>query len=405
MRVDRIHVNAEREPAIVLICDVHGRILDANGMAEHVFGSSARLAGQELLAFLSPDSRAQVEEYFSGDFAGLTANTLHLDVAQSDGNFIGVLASLSPLSESNSTRRVRLLGLVDAERRSLVAELESRAVMLAGFIEASSEAMWCMEFTEPVDLRVSEEEIIRQVFENDCHWRMCNAAMARLYSLPADMDFNRQPVAAYFRRIPENEAFVRQLIRSRFQIDAAPTLEYGHDGRMFFGENSVRCQIEHDQIIRMWGIVRDVTELRQSQKRLEDKERTVTQILRALPDAVLVVDISRRVMAINPAFEATFGWTADRILGQDISPILDLEARGPGESRWFAQINSRWIADVADADGRTIRCDIRMAPLPSDTRPQFVLSMRTVQPTRNELGQTKAWRAPRARRRTVRQVK
>jgi PAS domain S-box-containing protein len=403
--VDRIQLTGNREPAIVILTDTNGRMCDANGTAERLFGAGrGALSGQELWSLVREDSKSRLRAYFDDGCPEQSA-TMHLEMMQADGTAIDVIAALTIFGDASGTRRVRLLGLVDTEHKSLVAELENRAEMLAGFIEASSEAMWCMEFNDPVDLRASEEEIVRQVFENQCHWRMCNAAMARLYSLPEDMDFNRQPVRSYFRRNPENETFVRQLIHSRFRIDAAPSVEYGHDDRMFYGENSVRCHVERDHIVRMWGTVRDVTELRKSQNKLEDKERAMRGILGALPDAVLVVDMSRRVIAMNPAFETTFGWTAESVLGRDVSPIIDLDARRPGKSRWFAQTDSRWIADVADAAHRKIRCDVRMAPVPADGHPQFVLSLRVVQARNRPRLNTERKRPRAVRRRSHRNLK
>src|SRR5439155_4366405 len=119
-----------------------------------------------------------------------------------------------------------------------------------------------IEYTEPVDVTQPEAEIVRQVFENDCHWSMCNRAMAHLYNLPDDLDFNRQPVSTYFRRSPENEAFVRQLIAENFQVDAAPAIDVRHDGTLAHVENSVRAHIESGLMVRMWGTVRDMTRLR-----------------------------------------------------------------------------------------------------------------------------------------------
>ncbi|MCP4766178.1 MAG: hypothetical protein GY875_07885 [Gammaproteobacteria bacterium] len=56
--------------------------------------------------------------------------------------------------------------------------------VLRTFVDTSRDALFCIEFLESVDLTAPEPEIIRQVFENECVWRMCNIAMARLYKLP-----------------------------------------------------------------------------------------------------------------------------------------------------------------------------------------------------------------------------
>jgi PAS domain S-box-containing protein len=287
------------------------------------------------------------------------------------------------------------------EEQRRIASLEEALDVADGCIEASPVAMWCIEYTEPVDLNAAEQEIVRQVFENDCHWRMCNQAMARLYNLPDGLDFNRQRVSSYFPRSAENEAFIRQAIDAHFHIDAAPAVDVRHDGTLMHVENSVRCRIEDGKLVRMWGTVRDITETRLAHDRLVQREQEVIAILSALPDAVLVVDQSGIAVAINPAFETAFGWQAEDVLGKQVSPIIDLSSesdRGGWPPGQFAQ---RWRTAVKHANGRGVDCDIRMAPLRHDDLLRgLVLSLRPVA-EKARIGRDRRWgRSP--RRRTTR---
>jgi len=371
-------LNDQEVPLFQVLVNFQGTICDINGVAQKLLGREREeLIGRDLWSLTGGTTQSDLNEPLA-ELRNATAEPIvwPLTFQDREGRVRRILAAMYGVNADKGERLIQLLGLDDSLRATQMRELESRAEMLAGFIDASSEAMWCMEYTEPVDLRCGVQEIIRQVFENDCHWSMCNTAMARLYSLPDGLDFNRQPVSMYFRRTPENEAFVRQLIDSRFHIDAAPSLEYRHDGRMFYVENSVRCHLEGDLMIRMWGTVRDLTQFRTTQNVLAERKREVTEILTALPDAILVVDLSRRAIAVNPAFESTFGWTAEDVLGKDVSDIIDLENSRPGLARWFAPTPSRWTADVISSEGESHRCDIRIAPLPEDTDRRFVMSLR-----------------------------
>jgi PAS domain S-box-containing protein len=363
----------------VVITDGAGRVCDVNEETAKVLGCSHEmLAGIDLWTLVDRKTQAWLIEFFANFPQGPKSVTKHMGFRRSDGAFTSVIAAIAPFADPKGAARVRIRALEDTERAGYIAELESRVELLTSFIEASAEATWCMEYTEPVNLRTSTQEIVRQVFENECHWRMCNGAMARLYDLPDGLDFNRQPVSTYFRRNPENEAFVRLLIESRFHIDSVPTLEHRHDGQLMYVEDSVRSHIEGDFLFRMWGTIRDITELRTTQNMLAERQREVTEILSALPDAILVVDIHRRAVAVNPAFEATFGWRAEEMLGKDVSPIVDLDAKRPGAGRWFSQAQSRWLANVTSAGGQKCRCDIRISPIPVVAERRFVLSLRPV---------------------------
>lgn len=250
--------------------------------------------------------------------------------------------------------------------------------VLRGISEASSEAMWCIQFTEPVDLGQGDQEIIRQVFENDCHWLLCNKAMANLYLLPDEMDMTLQPVSLYFPRSPENEAFVRQIIESGFAVNNALSIDFRHDASVLYIENTVRCTISGGRLVRMWGTARDVTEVRQTQNRLVNEVEAVRNILAALPDAILVIDRNRRLVAVNPAFETLLGWSVEHFLGRDVQAVIDLEHPLPGGRRWYGFDQQRWFTGVQCRSGAMLECEAQISPIGIEVPDHFVLSLRPV---------------------------
>jgi PAS domain-containing protein len=248
--------------------------------------------------------------------------------------------------------------------------------VLRGFVETSSEAMWCIEFSEPVDVSQSEREIVHQVFQNDCHWMLCNEALVRLYGLPGGLDIERQPVAHYFPRSPENEAFVLQVIRSGFAVDNASSVDLRHDGSARYMENDVRCSIIDGFLVRMWGSLRDVSDSRRARKRLEDEAETVSNILSALPDAILVIDRNRRLVAVNSSFETLLGWNGEGFLGRDVQRIIDLERRLPSGRRWYGFNQQRWQTTVKTKFDVPLCCEAQIAPIGEEVPRHFVLSLR-----------------------------
>jgi len=204
------------------------------------------------------------------------------------------------------------------ERDALRLENE----VLRTFVDTSRDALFCIEFLEPVDLTAPEPEIIRQVFENECVWRMCNTAMARLYKLPEGRDFNAQNVRFVFPRNPENEQFVRGLIEADFDMDGALSLDQDYEGRELFMENDVRGQIANGMLHRMMGTVRNISQQKIREQELTDKLNAMSNVLSAIPDPVLVVDTAGVLQAANPALEWNFGWHLDDLLGQPVNSIV-----------------------------------------------------------------------------------
>jgi PAS domain-containing protein len=157
-------------------------------------------------------------------------------------------------------------------------------------LQSAKVAYWCIEFAEAVDINNSPDEIVRQVFENDSHWRLCNRAMADVYEMPSDVDFNQQPVRLYWPRSPANEEFVRRLIEAGFTVDCALSVDRRHDGSPAYVENDVsqELRMQHDA---------------------EQRIDALRRVFDAVPDAVLVIDEHLQPQWRNAAFEETFGIT------------------------------------------------------------------------------------------------
>ena len=188
--------------------------------------------------------------------------------------------------------------------------------LLRSFWNTSKDALWCIEFVEPVDLKAPDLEIVRQIFENECVWRMCNAAMARLYHLPENLDFNKQNVRFVFPRNNENEEFIRELIASDFNTDGVISLDQDYSGRYVRMENDVRAKIDrHGMMTRMMGAVRNISQHKVREQELLDQMETMSAILSAIPDPVLVVGGGRKLLAANTAFEQLAGWKLDDVVG------------------------------------------------------------------------------------------
>lgn len=201
-------------------------------------------------------------------------------------------------------------------------DAETENAILKGMVAASTDACWCMEFGDPVDLTAPDREVIRQVFENDPYWRFCNEAMARLYRLPAHRNINDRPVHEIFPRNKQNEKFIENLLRSGFEIDAAPALDSRYDGSELYVENDVRAHIEDGRLIRIFGVVRDVSKHRRREIDLKERLVRIRGMLSALPDALIAFDDNLAVLAANPAAGLLFGTETETLPGTTLQALL-----------------------------------------------------------------------------------
>lgn len=337
------------------------------------------LVGAGIDRIYTPKSAATLHDLVASCQAGGAAHDVVLQMRCKDGSLLDVSASADSVRTEGAhtglcTVKTRLGGVVERVHR-----LEQDNEVLRGFVQPARDACWCIEYFEPVDLTAPDEEVMRQMFENQCSWRLCNDAMARLYEYPSGVEFNEQDVRQLFRRNPQNEEFVRQIIESGFNIDGAPSLDYLYDGSEMYAENDVRGQIENGQLLRMWGNVRDLSGHKRKEKELSERLDVMLDILSAAPDPILVLRGDGVLEAANPAFEWCFGWPVDSCLGRNLSAIAQAE-RPIAEivsGAQFAPAAESFDLSVTCAGGSVTACDARIAALAEDrTDTRAVLTLR-----------------------------
>jgi PAS domain-containing protein len=302
--------------------------------------------------FVSHRDRGKLDAWLRQTFDGEAAPSLIFKFLANDQRHISVEALCLADRSSGSSRYVvsaRQETISDLKTVSLLNEVE----FLREVIDQSSEAMWCIEFYEVVDLDEDEDEVVRQIFENKCSLRLCNKAMRRLYDVPDDANIDELPVSRNFPRSRANERYIRGLIPERFNVDSALSIDIKHNGQAIYGDNSVRSDIEDNNLLRFWGTMRDVTSYRQIQAKMSRQHRSLKSILAAIPEAVLVIGKDRRLKGANPAFETLLDQSLDSVLDQKVDNFFDFGDR-------FPELESLGAGSLIRCD--VVSCHKSMAP-------------------------------------------
>lgn len=257
--LEQDQISGGADAADELMVDVigsDGRILWANAEEARALGAAARdLANLPVESIYAPASvdgiHALLRRPPSPDFA----RSLELDLIGRGGQVLHTLARCRSIEAGLRIAKMDFSGV----RAGYVRLAEDNA-LLRNIVEDAAEAHWCIEFVEPVDVAQPRAEIVRQIFENQSVWRMCNRAMADLHDLPRDVDFNSQSVRLYWPRNPQNEAFAERIIDNDYAIDRAVSIDLSHDGTQMYLENDVRAEIADGYLRRLWGNCRDVSD-------------------------------------------------------------------------------------------------------------------------------------------------
>ncbi|GBC63130.1 GGDEF domain-containing protein [Desulfonema ishimotonii] len=78
-----------------------------------------------------------------------------------------------------------------------------------------------------------------------------------------------------------------------------------------------------DERLGIYAIYRDITKRKKAEKALKESEERHRIVLEAAPDPIVVFDMVRQVIYVNPAFTRVFGWTPSECIGRKIDFVAE----------------------------------------------------------------------------------
>lgn len=350
-------------PVMLDLVSAEGIIVYANAWQEQALGfAPGGLAGKRFDLIYPREARDALLRLFDRG-AETGAENHRLVIRRQDRRVLDVNANINMYRDPRHGPCLRIIKFPLDETLHRLRRLEQENEVLSSIVTTARDATYCVEFLEPVDLTAPEHEVVRQVFTNRCVWRYCNEAMSRLYRLPLEDDLNRHDVREVFVRNPENEAFVRHLLANGFHVDGALSRDHRYDGVDVMIENDVRARIEDGYLIQFWGVVRDLAERQRRERELELRASAALDLLGAIPNPLLVVDINGRIEGGNAAIESAFGRSLDEILGANVERVVSFSTplgdlmRSLRDGR-----GSRTLEGIVTcADGQARNCQVTIA--------------------------------------------
>lgn len=161
-------------------------------------------------------------------------------------------------------------------------------------------------------------------YDRNCRRIYVNPAVERLAGKPADILLNDTPQDARILSHTEAEKLVgciRQVLESG--RPAACELEcVGADGTArYFHSHCVPEPGENGDVEGVLLISRDITERKQAEVALAERERQFRTLAESLPDNIVRYDLAGRAIYINPVLEKNLGAQAEEMLGRTIREI------------------------------------------------------------------------------------
>jgi PAS domain S-box-containing protein len=295
-----------------------------------------------------------------------------------------------PLRDTNAPREILEVfaprAADELERRQEEELLRGSEQRYRAFVADNADGMWRIEFEPPVPTTLPEREQLEAIYR-DGHIAECNLAMARQLG----SDNPDQLIGTPLNKIgllsnPTVRNATIHAIRAGYRFNTVETAPDGPDDKPRYMLRTQWGIVENNLLRRMWGSTRDITELKQFEKALDESEQRFCGLLQNLPLIVVIAQPNGDVEFWNDRLSRPTGWKPADVDGRN---WIDLTIPAAERARVRASLQAavadpprpvhfqspflghdgerRWIAwdstSLRDAEGNTLSvaivgCDI-----------------------------------------------
>ena len=330
-------------------------------LALHGLGSTTRLTLDECLNFYSREDNPKIRTLFAACVNDGTPYDDELQVLDAAGQAFWVRALGEPVF-NDAGEVIRVDGAFQdiSDQRRTAHALREEKVRFEAAARATADAIW--------DWNTHTDRL---------WW---SEGMQTLFGYSAD-DLEQDSRSWTTRIHPDDKRRVltdiQRVIQSQQQKWEAEYRFMRKDGGVaYVSDRGYVIRDENGDALRMVGGMSDVTERRRFLANLARQAALLDQS----SDAIMVLDLERRITYWNQAAETIYGWRQDQVLGRRIDDVLGedtalLAAAARtllDKGQWAGYLNGR------NADGETVISEARWSLVGDDHgEPEAVLAINT----------------------------
>ncbi len=317
---ERVRAEAQREHLAAVVDssddaivskDLRG-IIDAwNRGAEKIFGyTAAEAIGQPMLMLFPPERRSEEAGILERIGRGESVEHFETVRVRKDGNKIDVSVTISPIRDSSGAVVGASKIARDITEHKRAQEALRQSDLRRGFaLDTAQIGDWDLD---PVTLQASRSALHDQIFG---------------YATPLpEWNFD-----IFLRHIHPDD---RERVRETFQSSLAVHKKWEFECRIVWPDGSIRwiwacgdqSRDASGKAIRMYGIVRDVTERKQTEEALREQARIMDSA------QVFVRDMQSRVVYWPKGAEKLYGFTREEAVGALSHDLFHTQFPEPLES-------------------------------------------------------------------------
>ena len=250
-----------------------------------------------------------------------------LPLLDPQGRAIGVIMALyrRPMDQTAAAREILRYfserAAAELNRKQQEDELRDRDQRHRAFIAKSSDAMWRIEFEQPIDTTASVAEQLDGLYRHG-YLAECNDAMARMIGLEqAEQVIGLRLEDVAPRSDESNREALLEVIQGGYEGTTVETTRQLPTGKRHL-LRSMWGIVEDGELQRIWGTSRDITELELSKQDLDASERRMSDLLETMKLVVVIEDPNGAVTYSNRHLRSTTGWRVVDLKGKSWIEVM-----------------------------------------------------------------------------------
>lgn len=287
----------------------HAYLAECNERMAELYGfkNSAQLIGARLKDFVSMNNNFTPDtavKFVQNGYKLLRAPSVQYDTKGNKKYFLNDLFAI--IKNGFVTRVWGVQTDVTEQRMAQKALIESEERYRA-FIQQSTEGIWRIEnISGKISIQIPEDEMIDSFYK---YGRLteCNDAFARMYGYENSSEMIGMDLEKLLPSTdPFNIEYLKQFIRSGFRLENVESHELDKWGNRIFISNSLIGVIENGKLERVWGMQRDITQIKKAELEIRNREEQYRNLSENVQALIFRFDRNYRISYINHAAKHTF---------------------------------------------------------------------------------------------------
>jgi PAS domain S-box-containing protein len=245
-------------------------------------------------------------------------------LTNAEGHSLGILMAVYSRPVSSFRAQTSMLEIfapratAELSRKQSEEQLRESEERYRTFIAANPDGMWRVELDPPVPTVLPAQAQAERIHQ-DGYVAECNDALARMLGRNKAGDLigcrlsEIADTSSDYGISTATEAAVGAGYRL-VTIETQPVDKFGKKHYMLRSQWGV---VQHGSLRRIWGITRDITELRNSELELEASEQRLADLLEAIHLVVVMLDLDGSITYCNEYLLRLTGWKLGDIKGRN----------------------------------------------------------------------------------------